>query len=111
MKEEYIKCDRIKQIHLRLSSYTGDLIKDNWIEMKYIQSANNATDLFTKALPIETFRKHAHSIGYYSIQFGFKIEDEMIRSPLWGIFPEWVVGCRVRISADALKPFEWKLDG
>ncbi|KAI3693370.1 hypothetical protein L6452_33205 [Arctium lappa] len=63
MKEGYIKSDRTKHIPPRFFSYTQDLIKDNQIEMKYIQSSNNAADLFTKALPTTLFRKHVHSIG------------------------------------------------
>ncbi|KAI3685022.1 hypothetical protein L6452_34253 [Arctium lappa] len=63
MKEGYIKSDRTKHIPPRFFSYTQDLIKDNQIEMKYIQSSNNAADLFTKALPTALFRKHVHSIG------------------------------------------------
>lgn len=63
MKEGYIKSDRTKHIPPRFFSYTQDLIKDNQVEMKYIQSSNNAADLFTKALPTATFRKHVHNIG------------------------------------------------
>lgn len=63
MKEGYIKSDRTKHIPPRFFSYTQDLIKDKQIEMKYIQSSNNAADLFTKALPTAIFRKHVHSIG------------------------------------------------
>ncbi|KAF5811335.1 hypothetical protein HanXRQr2_Chr04g0180241 [Helianthus annuus] len=40
-----------------------DFIKDNQVEMRYVQSSNNSSDLFTKALPTATFRKHVHDIG------------------------------------------------
>ncbi|GKA85865.1 retrovirus-related pol polyprotein from transposon TNT 1-94 [Tanacetum coccineum] len=63
MKEGYIKSDRTKHIPPRYFAYTQDLIKDNQIEMKYVQSSNNSADLFTKALPTSVFKKHVHAIG------------------------------------------------
>ncbi|GJS94091.1 hypothetical protein Tco_0801059 [Tanacetum coccineum] len=63
MNEGYIKSDRTKHIPPRYFAYTQDLIKDNQIEMKYVQSSNNSTDLFTKALPTSVFKKHVHAIG------------------------------------------------
>ncbi|GJX91134.1 retrovirus-related pol polyprotein from transposon TNT 1-94 [Tanacetum coccineum] len=68
MKEGYIKSDRTKHIPPRYFAYTQDLIKDNQIEMKYVQSSNNSTDLFTKALPSLVFRKHVHAIGMRHVQ-------------------------------------------
>ncbi|GJR90393.1 retrovirus-related pol polyprotein from transposon TNT 1-94 [Tanacetum coccineum] len=63
MKEGYIKSDRTKHIPPRYFAYTQDLIKDNQIEMKYVQSSNNSADLFTKALPTSVFKKHVHAIS------------------------------------------------
>ena len=63
MKEGYIKSDRTKHINPRFFAYTNELIKDNKIEMQYVQSSNNAADLFTKALPTTIFKKHVHGIG------------------------------------------------
>ncbi|MFS7999224.1 putative RNA-directed DNA polymerase [Helianthus anomalus] len=63
MKEGYIKSDRTKHIPPRFFAYTRDLIKDNQVEMRYVQSSNNSADLFTKSLPTATFRKHVHDIG------------------------------------------------
>jgi hypothetical protein len=63
MKEGYIKSDRTKHIPPRFFSYTQDLIKDNQVEIKYVQSSKNTADLFTKALPTATFREHVHNIG------------------------------------------------
>ncbi|GKE75916.1 hypothetical protein Tco_1537957 [Tanacetum coccineum] len=63
MKEGYIKSDRTKHIPPRYFAYTQDLIKDNQIEMKYVQSSNNSADLFTKALSTSVFKKHVHAFG------------------------------------------------
>ena len=63
LREGYIKSDRTKHIPPRLFSYTHELIKDNHIDIKYIQSSKNSADLFTKALPTTIFRKHVHDIG------------------------------------------------
>ncbi|GJX83581.1 retrovirus-related pol polyprotein from transposon TNT 1-94, partial [Tanacetum coccineum] len=63
MKEGYVKSDRTKHIPPRFFSYTQDLIKDNQVEMRYVQSSKNSADLFTKALPTAIFRKHIHNIG------------------------------------------------
>ncbi|KAK1431018.1 hypothetical protein QVD17_14208 [Tagetes erecta] len=63
MKEGYIKSDRTKHIPPRFFSYTQDLIKEKQVEMRYVKSSNNSADLFTKALPTATFRKHVHDIG------------------------------------------------
>ncbi|KAJ0481014.1 putative RNA-directed DNA polymerase [Helianthus annuus] len=64
MKEGYIKSDRIKHIPPRFFAYTGTLLKTirSRVEMRYVQSNNNSADLFTKALPTATFRKHVHDI-------------------------------------------------
>ena len=63
LREKYIKSNRTKHIPSRLFSYTHELIKDNQIDIKYIQSSKNSADLFTKALPTIIFRKHVHDIG------------------------------------------------
>nr|GEV63750.1 hypothetical protein [Tanacetum cinerariifolium] len=63
MKEGYIKSDRTKHIPLGYFAYTQKLIKDNQIEMKFVQSSNNSVDLFTKALSTLVFKKHVHAIG------------------------------------------------
>ncbi|KAK9065411.1 hypothetical protein SSX86_016794 [Deinandra increscens subsp. villosa] len=68
MKEGYIKSDRTKHIPPRFFSYTQELIKDNHVEMRYVQSSNNSADLFTKALPTSIFRKHVHNIGMRHVQ-------------------------------------------
>ncbi|GJY46085.1 hypothetical protein Tco_0435148 [Tanacetum coccineum] len=68
MKEGYINSDRMKHIPPRYFAYTQDLIKDNQIEMKYVQSSNNSADLFTKALPTSVFKKHVHAIGMRHVQ-------------------------------------------
>ncbi|GKA94240.1 hypothetical protein Tco_0816226 [Tanacetum coccineum] len=63
MKEGYVKSDRTKHIPPRFFLYTQDLIKDNQVEMRYVQSSKNSANLFTKALPTAIFRKDIHNIG------------------------------------------------
>ncbi|GJX99553.1 copia protein [Tanacetum coccineum] len=63
MKEGYVKSDRTKHIPPRFFLYTQDLIKDNQVEMRYVQSSRNSADLFTKSLPTAIFWKHVHNIG------------------------------------------------
>ena len=63
LKEEYIKNDRTKHIPPRFFTYTQELMKNSDVDIQYVTSSNNLADLFTKALPTATFRKHVHSIG------------------------------------------------
>ena len=63
MKEGYIKSDRTKHIPPKFFEYIRELIETHQVEIKYVQSSNNAADLFTKALPTAIFRKHVYDIG------------------------------------------------
>jgi ribonuclease HI len=63
MKEGYIKSDRTKHIPPRYFAYTQELEKNKEINIQYVQSCDNMADLFTKALPTVTFKKHVQSIG------------------------------------------------
>ncbi|KAG7549820.1 Reverse transcriptase RNA-dependent DNA polymerase [Arabidopsis thaliana x Arabidopsis arenosa] len=63
IEEGYIKSDRTKHIPPRFFSYTQELEKNKEVDVQYIRSSDNAADLFTKALPTSTFRKHVQSIG------------------------------------------------
>ena len=63
MKEGYIKSDRTKHIPPKFFEYTQELIKNHQVEIKYVQSSNNAANLFTKTLPTAIFRKHVLGIG------------------------------------------------
>ena len=63
MKKGYIKSDRTKHIPPKYFEYIQELIKDQKVEIQYVQSSNNAADLFTKALPTAIFRKHVYDIG------------------------------------------------
>nr|GFA09637.1 putative RNA-directed DNA polymerase [Tanacetum cinerariifolium] len=74
MKEGYIKSDQPKHITPRYFAYTQNLIKDNQIEMKYVQSSNNSADLFTKALPTSVFKKHVHAIGMRHVQKTYTLQ-------------------------------------
>ena len=62
-KDGYIKSDRTKHIHPKFFSYTQELVKKKEIEIRYVQSCDNAADLFTKSLPTSIFRKHVRNIG------------------------------------------------
>ena len=63
MKEGYVKSDRTKHIPPKFFEYIRELIETHQVEIKYVQSSNNAADLFTKALPTAIFRKHVYDIG------------------------------------------------
>jgi len=54
MKKGYIKSDRTKHIPLKFFSFSQELEKDKKINIQYIRSSYNATDLFTKTIPITT---------------------------------------------------------
>ena len=43
--EGYIKSDRTKHIPSRFFSYTQELIKDNHMDIKHIQSSKNSADI------------------------------------------------------------------
>ena len=55
LKEGYIKSDRTKHIPPRFFSYIRELKKNKEVDIEYVQSCDNPTDLFTKALPTTTF--------------------------------------------------------
>ncbi|KAL4591391.1 hypothetical protein LXL04_004353 [Taraxacum kok-saghyz] len=63
MKEGYVKIDMTKHIPPKFFEYIRELIETHQVEIKYVQSSNNAAELFTKALPTAIFRKHVHGIG------------------------------------------------
>ncbi|KAK1434445.1 hypothetical protein QVD17_00187 [Tagetes erecta] len=77
MKEGYIKSDRTKHIPPRFFSYTQDLIKEKQVEMRYVKSSNNSADLFTKALPTATIRKHVHDIGMRHVDANRVVYENM----------------------------------
>ncbi|CAM8902209.1 unnamed protein product [Rhodiola kirilowii] len=68
MKEGFIKSDRTKHIHLKYFLFTQELEKDKVINIQYVRSDENSADLFTKALPTSTFRKHVNDIGMRKLQ-------------------------------------------
>ncbi|CAM8910135.1 unnamed protein product [Rhodiola kirilowii] len=68
MKEGFIKSDRTKHIHPKYFSFTQELEKDKVISIQYVRSDENSADLFTKALPTSTFRKHVNDIGMRKLQ-------------------------------------------
>ena len=85
MKEGYIKSDRTKHIPPKFFEYTQERIKNQQIELKYVQSSNNAADLFTKALPTKIFRKHVEgeSTRHYTL------------FPFAKVFSHWVFFSKV----------------
>ena len=62
-KEGYIKSNRTKHIPPRFISYIRELEKNEEVDIEYVRSYDNSVDLFTKALPTTTFRKHVYGIG------------------------------------------------
>ncbi|XP_074299319.1 secreted RxLR effector protein 161-like [Silene latifolia] len=60
--EGYIKGDRTKHISPKFF-FTHDLQKSGDINVQQIRSSENLADLFTKALPIATFKKLLHQLG------------------------------------------------
>ncbi|XP_055961045.1 uncharacterized protein LOC130015281 [Mercurialis annua] len=56
--EGYIKSDRTKHIPPKFFSYTQELIKNQEVNIQYVQSNDNSSDLFIKALPTSIFRTH-----------------------------------------------------
>ena len=62
LKEGYIKSDRTKHIPPRFFSNIRELEKNKEVDIEYVQSCENPADLFTKALPTTTFRKHVYGI-------------------------------------------------
>ncbi|XP_058734187.1 secreted RxLR effector protein 161-like [Vicia villosa] len=63
MKEGYIKSDRTKHIPPKFFSFTQELERNKDVDIQYIRSSDNVTDLFTKALSTSIFKKHVQSIG------------------------------------------------
>ena len=61
MKEGYTKSDRTKHIPPKFFSFTQELEINKEMNIQYIRSSDNMTDLFTKALPTSVF-KHVQSI-------------------------------------------------
>ncbi|XP_050222588.1 secreted RxLR effector protein 161-like [Mercurialis annua] len=61
--EGYVESDRTKHIPMRFVSYTQELINNQEIDIQYVQSNDNSSDIFTKLLPTAIFRKHVHNIG------------------------------------------------
>ncbi|CAM8928863.1 unnamed protein product [Rhodiola kirilowii] len=68
MKEGFIKSDRTKHIPPKFFSFTQELEKSNVINLQYVRSCDNSTDLLTKALPTSVLRKHVHDIGMRKLQ-------------------------------------------
>ena len=58
----YIKGDKTKHISPKFF-YTHELQQKGEIDIKQIRSSDNLTDLFTKSLPVSTFKKIIHKIG------------------------------------------------
>ena len=62
VKGEFIKGDRTKDISPKLF-YTHELQNSGEINVQQIRSSDNLAYLFTKALPMTTFKKLIHQIG------------------------------------------------
>ncbi|KAL5575579.1 hypothetical protein UlMin_017278 [Ulmus minor] len=68
IKEGYIKSDRTKYIFPKFFSFTQELEKNKDVDVQYVRLSENATYLFTKALPTTVFRKFIHKIGMCCLQ-------------------------------------------
>ena len=55
LKECYIKSDRTMHILPRFFSYIRELEKNKEVDIEYVRSCDNLTDLLTKPLPTTTF--------------------------------------------------------
>ena len=53
----------VQAIPPKFFSFSQELEKDKKINIQYIRSSNNVTDLFTKALPTKTLIKLIRDIG------------------------------------------------
>ena len=62
IRRGYIKGDKTKHISPKFF-YTHELQKSVDIAGKHIHSSDNLADLFTKSLPIATFKKVVYNIG------------------------------------------------
>ena len=64
IKGDYIKGDRTKHISPKFF-YTNELQKNGEIDVQQIRSSDNLANLFTKSLPISTFKKLIDKIGMH----------------------------------------------
>ena len=62
IRGDYIKGDRTKHISPKLF-YTHELQKSGNIDVQQIRLSENLANLFTKSLPIATFKKIVYNIG------------------------------------------------
>lgn len=69
MQVGFIKGDRTKHIDPKYFSYTHDLIIDQALTIKKIESTNNLADLFTKALPLSNHCRLTYGIGMRRLTF------------------------------------------
>lgn len=69
MQVGFIKGNRTKHIDPKYFSYTHDLITDQALIIKKIESTNNLADLFTKALPLSNHRRLTYDIGMRRLAF------------------------------------------
>ena len=70
----YIKGDRNNHIALKFF-YTRKLQKSGDIDVKQIRSCDNLADMFTKPLPIATFKKMVHNIGMRRVKDIFTMNN------------------------------------
>lgn len=69
MQVGFIKGDMTKNIDPKYFSYTHDLIIDQALTIKKIESTNNLADLFTKALPLSNHCRLTYGIGMRRLTF------------------------------------------
>ena len=67
IKGGYVKEERIKHISPKFF-YTHEIQKNGEIDVQQICLSDNITDLFTKSLPISTFKKLIYKIGMFQLK-------------------------------------------
>lgn len=64
----FIKADRVKHISPILFGFMQDLVETHQVTVTKIESANNISDMLTKALPAYKHRELVHKAGMKSLQ-------------------------------------------
>jgi len=80
MKEGYIKSERTKHIPSKFFSFIQELEKDKGINIQYIRSSDNVTDLFTKALPTTTsysWYRDVSSVRFMKKNYSCQLKGEL----------------------------------
>jgi hypothetical protein len=61
MKEGYIEMDKTNHIPPKFFSFTQELERNKEVDIQYIRSSDNVTDIFTKAL-LHPFSRNMYKV-------------------------------------------------